>query len=68
MKMLLVSAIASACLAGFVGVFGNLARKPRPITGGRQHALVHGVRIALTDAELLDAACRQRHGSARRVG
>ena len=66
MKMLLISAVASACLAGFVAVFKNQLRKPRPITGGRHHALVHGVRIALTDAELLDAARRHRLGSAQR--
>jgi hypothetical protein len=55
MKMLLVNAIACAFSAGFAAVFRSQARKPRPIAAVREHTLVHGVRIALTDAELLDA-------------
>jgi len=60
MNSLLISTIASAFLAGFVGLFGNQARKARPITGGRHNPLAHGVRIALTDDELIKAASRNR--------
>jgi len=67
MKMLLVNAIACACLAGFSAVFRSQKRKARPISGARQHTLVHGVRIALTDAELLDALRTHRIDNAHRV-
>jgi len=55
MNSLLLSAIASACLAGFVTLFRHQARVARPITGGRHNPLAHGVRISLTDEELIAA-------------
>ena len=67
MKMLLVNAIACACLAGFSAVFRSQARRARPIAGVKQNKLVHGVRIALTDAELLDALRAHRISNAPRV-
>jgi hypothetical protein len=67
MKMLLVNAIACACWAGFAAVFGSQARKARPIAGASRRTLVHGVRIALTDAELLDALRTHRIDNAHRV-
>ena len=55
MNSLLLSAIVSACLVGFGTLLKQQARAARPITGGRHNALAHGVRISLTDEELIAA-------------
>jgi len=67
MKSLLLSATAAACLAGFVRLITHHARKARPITAGRHNPLAHGVRIALTDDELITAASFSRSGLDRGV-